>query len=72
MPVHPLKHTGGVEMQIQSFLVSALDGGEWSASCSGHLTLGKESWYPLIHSQSGICGEQKKICCPERPRLLNL
>ena len=29
-------------MQLHSILTLALDGGKWSASCTGRLTLGKE------------------------------
>ena len=32
---------------ISPFLTSALDGGQWSTSCSDHLTHGKEPRYPL-------------------------
>jgi hypothetical protein len=32
---------------VPPFLTSALDGGEWSASCPGHFTPGKEPQYPL-------------------------
>jgi hypothetical protein len=30
----PWRHTGGTEVQLHSFLTSALDGGEWPTSCS--------------------------------------
>jgi hypothetical protein len=35
------------------FLTLALDGGEWSASCPGRFTLGKESQYPLDRRLDG-------------------
>jgi len=30
----PLRAVGEMEVQVHTFLTSALDGGEWSASCS--------------------------------------
>jgi len=36
-----MKMYGGLEVQLQAFLTSALDGDEWSASCPGHFTLGE-------------------------------
>jgi len=47
------------------FLISALDGGEWSDSRSGRFILGKSPWYPLDRrldgpqSCSGRGGEEK-------------
>ena len=35
VPVHAIRHTGGAEVQLHSFLNSSLDGGEWSASHPG-------------------------------------
>jgi hypothetical protein len=32
----PWRRTGGVEVQLQAFLISALDGDEWSSSRPGH------------------------------------
>jgi hypothetical protein len=40
-----IKHqdkTWGVEVQLHAFFISALDGGEWSASNPGRVTSGKE------------------------------
>jgi hypothetical protein len=42
-----MKAYGGVEVQSHSFLISALAGGEWSASPPGRFTPGKETRYPL-------------------------
>jgi hypothetical protein len=39
-------------------LTSALDGGEWSASCPGHFIPGKE---PILPIWSERCGEEKYI-----------
>lgn len=38
----PRKHTRGAEVQVHSFLTLALEGDEWSTSCPGHVTSGKE------------------------------
>jgi hypothetical protein len=35
---HVMKTYWGVEVYLHAFLISALDGGEWSASHSGRLT----------------------------------
>jgi len=37
----------GVEVEVESFLTSALDEGEWSALSSGRFTPGKN---PVTHS----------------------
>jgi hypothetical protein len=54
------------------FLTSALDGGEWSDSRTGHFTHKKKSpWYPLgrrmgrPQSRSRFCGEVKTYSCRE-------
>lgn len=39
--------TGGTELQLQSYQTSALDGIDWSTSCSGYFTPGKEPPHPL-------------------------
>jgi len=39
-------------------LTSALDGGEWPASCPGHFTPQEKSpWYPLVKR---LCGPQNR------------
>lgn len=47
--VHTMKASGGVEVQLLSFLTSALDWDEWSASCPtpAMLAPGKYPQYPL-------------------------
>jgi hypothetical protein len=59
-----MKAYGEVDVEIHIFLTLALAGGEWSASCPGHFTLGEQPpWYPLERrlggpqSWSGQCGE---------------
>jgi hypothetical protein len=37
----PHHEDGGMEFYIHTLLTSVLDGGEWSASCSGHCTTNK-------------------------------
>jgi hypothetical protein len=49
------------------FLTSELDAVEWSASCPGCFTPGKEPSVPgRLHSRSGSDGEEKYFCpCKE-------
>jgi hypothetical protein len=37
----------GVEVELHSFLTSAVDGKDWSASLSGLYPKGNNHWYPL-------------------------
>jgi hypothetical protein len=52
-----MKTYGGVNVQINVFLTSALAGGEWSASRPGRFTPGESAppphRYPLDRSMSG-------------------
>jgi hypothetical protein len=65
----PWSYELGAEVQLHSFLTSALDGDKRSTSCPSHFTSGKERWYPLnrrlggTQSQSGLL-EKRKISCP--------
>ena len=43
----PTRNMGTVEVQIQSFLTSALGGCEWSKSCHGHFIPRKALRCPL-------------------------
>ena len=44
----PWEHKGGAEVQLHSFLMSSLDGGQWSTSCTWPLyPQGQNSWYTL-------------------------
>jgi hypothetical protein len=40
---HIMTTHGGLNVQFHAFLISALDGGKWSASCSGPFTQGKRA-----------------------------
>jgi hypothetical protein len=42
-----MKAYGGVDVLIHIFLISALDGGEWSASRPGRFTPGKGPPVPI-------------------------
>jgi len=64
--VYTMRSYGGVE--LHSFLTLSLDGGEWSALCSGHLSLGKVSLhYPFYRRlvvpqrQYGCFKEEKSL-----------
>ena len=48
-----LRHIGGAEVQLQSFLTSGPDGGEWPASRPGRGNLGKEPLY-LLGARAGL------------------
>jgi hypothetical protein len=56
--------SGGIALR---YLTSALDGGEWSASCPGRFTLGKFPRYPLDRrlggpkSRPGRFGDEKDL-----------
>jgi hypothetical protein len=72
-----MKSIGGVEVQLYEFLTSALDGGRWSASCSGRFTYrGKSPRYPLDRrlggpqNRSGHGGEEKNSHNCTRPELI--
>jgi hypothetical protein len=44
-----MKAYGGVDVQINIFLTSALVGGEWSASRPGRFTPGKKTPVPIVY-----------------------
>jgi hypothetical protein len=65
---------GGVEVELEAFLTSALDGDEWSASRLGRFTLRKRApsthWIGWVGPGAG--NEEENICpCrksnPDRP-----
>lgn len=73
------RHMGGVEVQLDSFLTTAVGGGEWATSLPCCCTPVKETQYTLnrrldgAHSWSGLT-ETRKVCChcwDSNPRLSN-
>jgi hypothetical protein len=66
---------GGAEVQVHSFLASALRGNKWSTACPSPFTLRKNSRYPLNkreggpYSQSGHFGEEKNLMSLPRVQL---
>jgi len=65
---------GRVELQFHTFLTSALDRSEWSASCPSSFTLGGKNPYCTLNSRLGgpqswseHGGKEKKI--PSLPLL---
>ena len=53
----PWRNVGGVAVQLHTLLTAAVDGGEWSASCSGRFTTGKEPRYSM---NRGLRGTQSR------------
>jgi hypothetical protein len=55
----------GLEIYLHAFLTLVLDGGEWSASRTGHFTPRESPWYPLDRrfggpsNRSGRGGKEK-------------
>jgi hypothetical protein len=67
--LYNMKAYGGCGGVAPSFIISALDGGEWSASCPWHFTLGIEP--PSTHciggwvgSRAGLDSMEKRKSCP--------
>ena len=52
---------GGTEVQLHSFLTSALDEGEWSVSGPACVTTVKEPPVGRLQSQSGRLKEEKHL-----------
>jgi len=46
IPTHTIKAYRGLGVYLHSFLTSALDGGQWPASCRGRFTPAKEPSVP--------------------------
>ena len=67
VPAHTMRHTGGAEVQLHSFLTSSIDGGEWSASHPG-LTATSKDGAPeqagLAPEMVGAVLEKKTISSP--------
>jgi hypothetical protein len=49
----PWGHTGGVQVQLHSFLILAKAGGQWPTSCPSHFTPRKEPQYRLYRRLGG-------------------
>jgi hypothetical protein len=77
---HSNKAYRGVEVQLQAFLTSALDGGVWSASQLGQSILAEKPSYPVNRRLGGpqrrsrISAKEKiflhfsyRECDPDRP-----
>ena len=54
----------GVEMSLQSLLISVLDGGEFSGSHPGRLTTGSKPTVPIVQVGGRVQElEKRKISC---------
>ena len=58
--VQTMKAHGGIDVYLHLFLIMALDGSEWSASCP--CCFAHEGEAPGSQSQSGHFGEQERVC----------
>jgi hypothetical protein len=65
-----MKTYGGVDVQIHIFLISALVGGEWSASCAGRFTPRERA--PGTHSIGGSVGPKGGLDDVEKRKFLTL
>jgi hypothetical protein len=63
------RHIRGVEVSLHSFVTTALNGCDWSASHPGSFTPRKEPWYPQNmklggpNSWSECFGKEKSLAC---------
>jgi hypothetical protein len=58
--MHTMKAHGGVDAYLHLFLIMALDGSEWSASCP--FCFNHDGKTPGRQSQSGHFGEEERFC----------
>jgi hypothetical protein len=56
-----MKTYGGVEVQLHSSLISALNGGGWSASLQGHFPLGERTQVPSEQEVAGWRGKLEPV-----------
>jgi flagellar basal body rod protein FlgG len=65
---HATKTYGGVKLQQHAFLISALDGGKWSASRSGRFNPRETGQLPTEHEArvltSDVPSSQQKLSLP--------
>jgi len=47
-------HQERMKVELHSFVTSSSDESEWSASCPGHYTKGKNLWYSLYRRLGGL------------------
>jgi hypothetical protein len=61
-----LRHIREWEIQIYTFLISALDGGKWTTSCLSLFNLREEvSVGSLVGLRASVnAGERRRIFCP--------
>jgi len=58
-----MKIYGGLEVHLHTFLISAVDGGEWSASCPSCFTTRESPWNPMDRR---LCGYQSWSGCSDK------
>jgi hypothetical protein len=65
-----MKACGGLDVWIHIFLISALVGGEWSASRPGHFTPGEKA--PGTHYIGGWVGPRAGLDNVDKRKFFNL
>jgi len=59
--LHSVKTHGWVVILLHTFIMSALDSGEWSVSCTCHCTLGKDDNVPKEYGARWSNGAVRKF-----------
>jgi hypothetical protein len=67
---YAMKTYGGVNVKIHMFMISVLDGGEWTALRPGHVTPGER--VPSAHWIIGWVGPRTSLDDVERRKILPL
>jgi len=65
IPQHAIRAYGRMKLELRPFLTSAIGGSNWTALCSGHITLENEHRYvELWECPLGQCGKSREWTDP--------